>query len=331
MTVPSEMRAWILERPHHLALRRVPTPQPGPGEVLIQIDAGCMCNGSDPEIYHGHEAYPTPMVFGHEASGRIVALGQGVQTFQLGQRVCWWCAMGAFAEYQAVNPDRVAMFPVPENVTLEEAPVLELVIASCRALMKLPAQTGRKKLTILGLGPSGLVLTQYARLLGYERIVGWDLYPPRRALGLELGCDQVIDPSALTPQAAQDLEPSDIGVVMMGHDLLPGEPTADLMMRALRPGATVVSYGHPEGGRRFSPYLFQSRDLTMVGPVNDLAVIREKGRDVMEAVASGGIRIAPLITHVKDFRAFHAAFDHLLVEPSDQIKVILRWEKEEEP
>lgn len=325
MSIPREMRAWVLERPHTLTLKTVPTPAPAHDEVLVKIDAGCMCNGSDPEIYHGHEAYATPMVFGHEASGRIVAAGAGVTGFEVGQRVCWWCAMGAFCEYQAVKPLSVAMFPVPESVTVDESPVLELVIASCRALMKVPPEAYGKRLAILGLGPSGLVLAQYARVLGYERIVGWDLYPERRALGRTLGCDEVVDPAGLTREQVAQMEPCDVGVVMMGDDRLPGEPTVTLLMRALRPGGLVVSYGHPEGGRRFSPFVFQSRDLTMTGPANDLALIREKGQLVMQAVGNGRIRIDPIITHRINFSEFHAAFDHLLVKPDDQIKVIMKW------
>ena len=327
--IPNTMRAWVLEENGVLKLRRVPVPVPAADEVLVKIDAGCICNGSDPGIYAGHEAYTTPMIFGHEAGGAIVARGDGVKDFAVGQRVCWWCAMGAFAEYQAVAPDRVSMFAVPDNITVDESAALELVIASCRALMRTPPEAYGGKLLICGLGPSGLVLCQYARVLGYRHIVGWDLYPARRALGLRLGCDEVCDPAALDKAAVEAMDKADVGVIMMGDDRLPGEPTGTLVMRALRPGGLVVSYGHPDHGMRFSPYVFQSRDLTMVSPVGDHAVIREKGKLVMQALADGRIRVDPIITHRIDFDDFLHAFDHLLARPQDQIKVIMKWSEEE--
>lgn len=327
--IPTTMRAWVLVENGRLELQRVPVPKPASDEVLVKIDAGCICNGSDPGIYHGHEAYTTPMIFGHEASGRIVAAGEATADFAVGDRVCWWCEMGAFAEYQAVAPGRVSMFRVPENVTVDESPALELVIASCRSLMRTPPEAYGKSLLICGLGPSGLVLCQYARVLGYERIVGWDLYASRRELALQLGIDEVYDPAQLSRERVEAMPKADVGVLMMGDDLLPGEPTATLLMRAVRTGGLVVSYGHPEHGMRFSPYVFQSRDLTMVSPTGDHALIREKGKVVMQAVADGRIRIDPMITRRIRFEDYLSAFDHLMVRPEDQIKVIMKWDEEE--
>ena len=108
--------------------------------------------------------------------------------------------------------------------------------------------------------------------------------------------------------------PADVSVVMMGDDILPGEPTVTQLMRATRKGGLIISYGHPEQGRKFSPYVFQSRDLTMVGPVNDL-----------EQVELGKIKIQPLITHVRKFEELGEAFQQLLQHPEKQIKVIFKW------
>ncbi len=316
------MKAWVLREPQKLELCSVPVPQPGCDEVLIRVEASCLCNGSDPGIYRGHEAYTTPFVFGHESSGIIVKAGEDTAGFRVGDRVSFWCATGAFAEYQAVSPRRVAMFRVPERLTIEETPILELVIASCRSLMRFPPVPGRRKLCICGLGPSGLVLTQYARLLGYEKITGWDLYPNRRELAVELGADAVYDPSELSREKIAEMELSDISVVMMGDDLLKDKSTVTNLMRATAVGGTVVSYGHPENGMCFSPFVFQSRDLTMVGPSNDMELIRTKGQEIMEALEQGKIRIAPLITHRLKFEDIGAAMEQLLRSPEKQIKAV---------
>ena len=196
--IPNTMMAWVLNSPGVLQLKEVEVPRIREDQVLIEIDRACICNGSDPGIFHGHEAYQTPLIFGHEASGRIVKKGKRVGGFELGQRVCWWFEAGAFAQYQAVTPGNTAMFQVPVNLTLDEAPVMELVLAACRALMEVRPEKGRRTVSICGLGPSGLVLVQYARALGYEHIIGWDLYETRRNLALLLGADEVYDPAWMT-------------------------------------------------------------------------------------------------------------------------------------
>lgn len=322
------MKAWVVTAPQKLELLEVPIPAPGPGEILIKTSYTCLCNGSDPGIYYGHEAYTPPFIFGHEASGTVVEMGRDVTGCRLGDQVFCWCAIGSFAEYQLIRPKDVALFRVPEHLSREAAPVMELVIASCRALMNRPAAEGRRTLLICGLGPSGLILTQYARLLGYERIVGWDLYPQRRALALELGADAVYDPAEIGPEALREMGQFDLSADMMGNDILPGEPTFTALLRATRTGGTVISYGHPHGGRRFSPYVFQSRGLTMVSPEGDLDQIREKGKFVLEAVETGKLRVEPLVTHRMAFREIGPAFQHLLECPEDQIKVVFQMEEE---
>ena len=102
------------------------------------------------------------------------------------------------------------MFQVPVNLTLDEAPVMELVLAACRALMEVRPEKGRRTVSICGLGPSGLVLVQYARALGYEHIIGWDLYETRRNLALLLGADEVYDPAWMTDGQLQDIPERDV-------------------------------------------------------------------------------------------------------------------------
>lgn len=321
-----EMRAWVVTEAKKLELKTIPIPVPRDDEVLIKISASCLCNGSDPGIYNGHESYTPPFVFGHEAAGVIVETGKDMKKFSIGDVVFCWCAMGAFAQYQTMSQTDTALFKVPNNVTQEQGPILELVIASCRALMSRPAEKNRETITICGLGPSGLVLLQYARLLGYKKIIGWDLYESRRRLALELGADMVFNPAELSVDSISSMPMADICVDMMGDDKLPSQPTLTLLMRATRVGGTVISYGHPENGRMFSPFVFQSRSLQMVSPMGDLEKIRLYGNEVLNFVKDGKIQIEPLITHRKNFEDIGEAFSHLLEKPQEQIKVVFRME-----
>lgn len=326
--IPETMKAWILTRDEELELQEVPVPVPADNQILVKIDRACICNGSDPGIYHGHEAYQTPLIFGHEASGKIVKKGKDVTAWELGDRVSWWFEAGAFAEYQTVTPDYVTMMMLPDGITEDQGPVMELVLAACRALMNFRVKENRKTITICGLGPSGLVLTQYAKALGYERVIGWDLYESRRELAMKLGADLVYDPAALDIENVKQIPESDIGILMMGDDLLQGEPTATLFMRTIRVGGEIVSYGHPESGMRFSPYVFQSRNLKMYGPEQDMNEIRKYTPEIIEMCVEGRIQVEPLITHRIDFEDFLPAFENVLNHPEEQIKVIMKWRDE---
>lgn len=75
--IPNTMMAWVLNSPGVLQLKEVEVPRIREDQVLIEIDRACICNGSDPGIFHGHEAYQTPLIFGHEASGRMLRKENG--------------------------------------------------------------------------------------------------------------------------------------------------------------------------------------------------------------------------------------------------------------
>jgi L-iditol 2-dehydrogenase len=148
------MKALLLTDYKHLELADLPTPEPGPGEVLIRVAACGIC-GSDVHGYDGSSGRRIPpLVMGHEAAGVIAAVGSGVSAFKLGDRVtfdstvycgcCDFCQRGevnlcdqrqvvgvacgeyrragAFAEYIAV-PERI-LYPLPGSISFAEAAML---------------------------------------------------------------------------------------------------------------------------------------------------------------------------------------------------------------
>ncbi|MEL6479616.1 MAG: alcohol dehydrogenase catalytic domain-containing protein, partial [Pseudomonadota bacterium] len=97
-----------------------PSPAPGPGEILVKI-AACGVNG--PDIMQRRGLYPAPAgasdLLGLEMSGEVVALGDGVTRWAVGDKVCGLTNGGAYAEEVAVLADHC--LPIPEGVTLEDA------------------------------------------------------------------------------------------------------------------------------------------------------------------------------------------------------------------
>lgn len=319
------MWAQVLVEPGKLEYKRIPIPQYGSKEVLVEITTACICNGSDPLIYDGFEdAYPTPLVFGHEPFGKIVACGDEVEDFQPGDRVSWWFSLGAFAEYVAVNPSLVAMAKVPDSISTEEAPIFELMAASRRAVKAAGIKPGCSVL-ILGLGPSGLIMSQDARLQGASTVVGWDLYEYRRTKGLSLGCTAAFNPlekNALK-ETAKLAEAFDVIIDAMGDDISEDESTFNQALKLLKKGGRVVTYGHPAHGRRFSPFLFQNRSAVLVSPPSDMNVVRPLLRDGIDRVVRNELKLRPLISAHIGLDEVERGLQLVRTRPDKYLKIIV--------
>ena len=324
------MKAWYIESANSMELIDLPfSDEVYDREVLVRNVSYCLCNGSDPGIFNGNAGYSFPMIFGHESGGYIEKIGSCVTEFKVGDRVSWWCTIGTFSEYSKVNIDHAAVVKTPDCLDDKYISILELVIASSRALMpfmngsELADEHKNKNLLIVGLGPSGLVITQLAKYLGFKNVYGWDLYELRRNLALKFGIAKVADPlSEDFPETISQWEDADIGIDMMDDDKSPNCDTFDNLIKKMKGSGRIVSYGHPEHGRRFSPHLFQGRNLSMSVPENNIARIREYAEIVMELIQAGHVKVEPLATHETDFSQVKDLFYQMLDDPGKFIKII---------
>ncbi|TJZ59049.1 NAD(P)-dependent alcohol dehydrogenase [Streptomyces piniterrae] len=219
--LPSTMRAAVLRAPRELEIQERPVPRPGPGQVLVRIEAVGIC-GSDVHYYeHGRIAdfvVRSPMVLGHEPGGTVVALGPGARRHQPGQLVsvepgvpCGTCAQcrrgrynlcpdvsfyatppvdGALCEYVAV--DENFAHPVPDRLTAEAAALLEPLSVGVWASRKGRVTPGSRVL-VTGAGPIGLVAAQTARAFGATEVVVSDIAPHRLDLARQLGATATVD------------------------------------------------------------------------------------------------------------------------------------------
>ncbi|MFD9207213.1 NAD(P)-dependent alcohol dehydrogenase [Streptomyces sioyaensis] len=213
--IPATMRAAVLHGPGRLSIEERPVPVPGPGEVLVRVEAVGTC-GSDVHYYRhgriGDFVVREPLVLGHEAAGTVVACGPGAEPRRRGRRVsiepgtpCGSCAQcragrynlcpgmrflatppvdGAFCEYLAVRQDFA--HEVPDSLTVEEAALLEPLSVAVWACRKARVAPGDRVL-ITGAGPIGLVAAQTARAFGAREVVVTDVLPHRLALARAAG------------------------------------------------------------------------------------------------------------------------------------------------
>jgi len=198
------MKAMVLTQfgdPDHFALRDLPDPQPGPGEVLIRVAASGV-NPVDTKIRRGGSAVAPelPAILGMDVAGTVEAVGDGVDAFRPGNAV-YGCAgglrgiPGSLAERMVADARLLA--PKPEHLSFREAAALPLVtITAWDGLIdRVRTLAGRRVLVYGGTGGVGHVALQLAKAHGDEHTVvaATVSSPEKAAIAQELGADEIIN------------------------------------------------------------------------------------------------------------------------------------------
>ena len=176
--------------PEVLRVEDVPVPDPGPGEVLIKVEAAGI---NFVDVYHRTGLYPgrLPLTLGREAAGVVARVGQGVTTCRQGDRVVSETLRGAYAEYAVAAADRVV--PIPERVTSRQAAavILQGMTAHYLVYSTYPLSRGDTCLVHAAAGGVGLLLCQIASRAG-ARVIGTVSTDEKAALAKEAGAHEVI-------------------------------------------------------------------------------------------------------------------------------------------
>ena len=228
MSVPKTMQAAVVEKfGEPLVVREVPVPNPGPGQVLVEIFASGVCHTDLHAAEGDWPVKPTlPFTPGHEGAGRVVELGPGVTHVKLGDRVgiawlhsacghCKFCLSGwetlcleqknsgysvngTFAQFALGEADYLGR--IPENLSfVDAAPILCAGVTTYKGLKETETRPG-EWVVISGIGGLGHVAIQYARAMGL-RVAAVDLGPEKMALARKLGAEIAIDAKTQDPAA----------------------------------------------------------------------------------------------------------------------------------
>lgn len=213
----TQMLAAVLYGKENLQVEPVAVPKLGEGDVLVRVKAALTC-GTDVKVfrrgYHARMIIP-PAVFGHELAGDVVKVGEKVTKFHVGQRVvaansapcqeCFYCRRGcenlcedllfnngAYAEYIRI-PERIVernMYEIPEGVSYQDAALVEPLACVLKGVEETAIREGNN-VSVIGLGPIGLMFVRLAKSLG-ARVIALGRRKTQLERAEALGADELI-------------------------------------------------------------------------------------------------------------------------------------------
>jgi len=229
--------------PEVLKLAELPIPQPGPGQVLIRIEA---IGVNFIEVYFRKGVYKAalPLTPGSEASGTVEELGPGVTGFAAGDSVASVSVLGSYAEYALVPAAQLVK--IPEGLTMEQAAaaMLQGMTAHYLAYSTYPLKAGDTALVHAGAGGVGLLLTQIAARMG-ARVITTVSTPAKAELSREAGAGDVILYTQQDFEAEVKRLTNGKGVDVVYDSV--GKTTFDQSLNCLRPRGLLALFGASSG------------------------------------------------------------------------------------
>jgi L-iditol 2-dehydrogenase len=337
------MRVAMYYNNKDVRLEEMPTPQIGPGEVLMKSLACGICGSDVMEWYRIHKA---PLVLGHEATGEIVGVGEGVKRFKEGDRVfvshhvpcntCHYCLHGnhtvcdtlrttnfdpgGFAEYVRVpeiNVDR-GVFILPDDLSLEDGTFIEplaCVVRGQRLARVEPGQT----VVVIGSGISGLLHILLARASGAGKIIATDISEYRMEMAEKLGADSVISAHDDLPSHLLELNGNRLADrVIATTGAVPALNTA---IKSVDRGGTVLFFapGGPDVELPVPFNDFWKNCITLMPTYGASPVDIEVA---IELLGSGRVPVQEMITHRLGLAETGRGFN-LVTEAKESVKVII--------
>ena len=229
--------------PEVLTLADLPIPQPGPGQVLIRVEA---VGVNFIEVYFRNGVYKAalPLTLGSEAAGTVEELGPGVTGFAAGDAVASVAALGSYAEYALVPA--AALVKVPEGLTMQQAAaaLLQGMTAHYLSHSTFPLKAGDTALVHAGAGGVGLLLTQMATRLG-ARVITTVSTAEKAELSRSAGASDVILYTEKDFAAEVKRLTGGKGVDVVYDSV--GKTTFEGSLNCLRPRGLLVLFGASSG------------------------------------------------------------------------------------
>src|SRR5436305_6645725 len=356
--IPKVMRAAVYRGQQDVRLEAVPVPEIGRGEILVRVHTCGICGTDLKKIATG--SHSTPRIFGHETAGQIVATGEGVENFSIGDlvmyfhhipgRECYYCrhkvfaqgpvykkvgatagvepSGGGFAEYVRVMDwiERDGVVKLPDDVSYEQASFIEPVNTCMKGIESLDVKPG-ETLLVIGQGPIGLILAILARRAGAQ-VVTSDLYPQRLKIGETYGLRQTVNAACEDPvKVVREM------TCGRGADTVILAVAANSLVRtaidAARPGGKVMLFAQTQPTQKaIDPASICVDEKILLGSYSASVDLQEEN---VRLVFAGGIDFAGLITHRFSLEQAVEALELAAHPVADSMKIVIQpgmqWEK----
>jgi len=338
------MRVAMYYNNHDVRVEEIPTPQIGPGELLVKIEASGIGGSDVMEWYRIHKA---PLVLGHEIAGVITAVGDGVEGYKVGDRIaaahhvpcnkCHYCLNdnetacdtlrstsfdpGGFAEYlrmPAINVD-CGVFVIPDDVSFDDATFTEPLACVMRGQRKANFKS-QTSVLVLGCGMAGLLHVHLASVMGASKVIATDIVDYRLDGAKRFGANEVINASDYTPDKLRQLNDGRLADLVI---VCTGAPVAfDQAIKSVERGGTVLVFA------------LTRDDVTMTIPVNEFfsrnevtittsyAGSPDDYQQALDLIASKRVNVQDMITHRLSLAEAEEGFA-LVADAKDCLKVII--------
>ena len=333
----------VMTAPGEIEFREIEKPEPKAGEVLVRMRRIGVC-GSDIHVWHGKHPFTSyPVTQGHEVSGEIAALGEGVTGFAVGEKVtiepqvvCGKChpcrhgkynlceelkvmgfqTTGAASEYFAVDAAKVTK--IPAAMSFDEGAMLEPLAVAVHAVRRFADLKGAK-VAVLGAGPIGILVAQAAKGLGAESVLITDVSDLRLAKAKECGIDFAVNTKAkdFGEAMVEAFGPDKADVI---YDCAGNDITMGQAIKYARKGSTIILVAVFASLAKVDLAVLNDHELDL----NTTMMYRHEDYvGAIDLVESGKVRLAPLISKHFAFRDYAEAYRYIDANRESTMKVIV--------
>ena len=316
------VRAAVITAPGRAQIADVPTPEPGPGEVLVELE-GCGICGSDLPVWQGRPwfQYPrAPGAPGHEGWGRVAALGAGVHGLSEGERVAALC-FAADAEYDVASADAVVALP-PQ---LDGEPFPGEALGCAMNVARRSEFAAGQTVAILGIGFLGALLVQLAARAG-ACVIAVSRRPYALEVARDMGAEHTIGLSGHGDVVAAVEELTDGELCERVVEVTGHQGPLDLASKLVRVrGRLVIAGYHQDGIRTVDMGMWNWRGIDVINAhERDRATYVRGMQEAADAVAIGWLDPQPLYTHEFALARIGDAFSTALDRPDGFLKALVR-------
>lgn len=337
------MLQQVMTAPGQIEFREIEKPTPKAGEAVVKIMKIGVC-GSDIHVWHGKHPFTSyPVTQGHEVSGEITALGEGVEGLSVGQKVtiqpqvvcgeCYPCRHGKYnlceslkvmgfqttgvaSEYFAVDAKKIT--PLPQEMSFDEGAMIEPLAVAVHAVRKFGDMQGMR-VAVLGAGPIGILVAQAAKGMGAQSVLITDISDVRLEKAKACGVDFCVNTKTADFGAALvdafGPDKADVIYDCAGNDITMGQA-----IQHARKGSTIILVAVFAGMAQVDLAVLNDHELDL----NTTMMYRnEDYLTAIELVRAGKVSLKPLISKHFAFRDYAEAYRYIDANRETTMKVII--------